>query len=305
MSRLTRRDFVGTGLSAALLAPLIDLRAQRSEPIRKIIPSSGEALTAIGVGTNRYGVGSSASAREPLRETLRQFNRMGGQLIDTAEEYGNAEEVIGDLTQALEIGDQVFLATKVRMVGREAGLRSIEQSFRRLRRRQIDLIQVHDLIDVPTQLATLRELKAAGRIRYTGMTTAGDGQLADIERYLLREECDFVQISYSLEERGAAERLLPLAADRGVAVLVNRPLGRGRIFSSIGDRPLPDWAADFDCGSWAQFFLKYIISHPAVTCAIPGTRTEAHVLDNLGAAHGRLPDAALRARMERLFDSLA
>jgi aryl-alcohol dehydrogenase-like predicted oxidoreductase len=279
--------------------------AQDTGRIKKTIPATGEQLTPVGIGTNRYGVGNSADARAPLQETLARFHVLGGQLIDTAEEYGSSENVIGDLSQNLGVNPEFFFASKVRMIGREAGIRSIEQSLTRLRRTQVDLMQVHDLIDYATQIDTLRTLKTEGRVRYIGVTTAGDEHHSEIEHLMSTDEFDFVQLSYSLNDRRAAERLLPLAADRGIAVLVNRPFGRGNIFRTIGNRPLPAWASEFDCTSWAQFFLKYIISHPAVTCAIPGTRTAAHALDNLGAAHGRLPDAALRNRMERLFDDLA
>lgn len=278
--------------------------AESAPPIRKAIPSSGELLTPIGIGTNRYGVGADANARAPLKATLELFHRLGGQVIDTAEEYGSAESVLGDLVAELGIRSNLFLASKVRMSGRAAGVRSVEQSFTRLRSERLDLMQVHDLIDVRTQLETLRTLKAEGRIRYIGVTTARTGQHAELARIMANEQLDFIQLSYSLDQRSAADRLLPLAADRGIAVLANLPFGQGGLFRAVGERPLPEWAAEFDCTSWSQFFLKYIISHPAVTCAIPGTRRESHVLDNLGAARGRLPDATLRARQERFFDSL-
>lgn len=299
----TRRAMIGAGIGAVACAgPWRAAFVQALEPIRKTIPSTGEALNPVGIGTNRFG--GDAAARDRLRATLARFHALGGQLIDTAEEYGSSESVIGGLGSDLGINGELFLASKVRMFGREAGMASIEQSFERLRRETLDLMQVHDLIDYATQIETLRALKAQGRVRYVGVTTAGDNDPAQTERLLRTETFDFLQLSYSLDERSAADRLLPLAADRGVAVLVNRPFGRGNIFAAIRDRSLPDWAAEFDCRSWAQFFLKYIISHPAVTCAIPGTRREEHAVDNLGAAFGRLPDAALRARQERFFDGL-
>jgi len=291
--------------AAATLIPLGISRAQGLSPIEKAIPATGERLPAVGLGTNRFGVGNSSEARLPLRATLARFHALGGRVIDTAEEYGSAETVLGELTEDLGINRGLFLASKVRMFGRDAGIRSIEQSLARLRRDTIDLMQVHDLIDFSTQIETLRELKTDGRIRYIGITTAGDDHPTETERLLSREDLDFVQLSYSLDNRRAADRLLPLAADRGIAVLVNRPFGRGDIFRRIGGAALPDWAAEFDCESWAQFFLKYIISHPAVTCAIPGTRRESHAIDNLGAAYGRLPDPELRSRQERFFDDLS
>lgn len=304
MSR-TRRDVIsaGIGWGAAWLARRAG--AQPSAPNAKTIPSSGERITPVGIGTNRYGVGASEAARAPLRATLARFHALGGRLIDTAEEYGSAETVVGDLIRELGVDGEMFVATKVRRIGREAGLRSIEQSFERLGRGVLDLLQVHDLTDYPTQIDTLRALQEAGRVRYVGISTSRTGQHEQVERLMATETFDFVQLSYSLGDRAAARRLLPLAADRGIAVLVNLPFGRGRLFRAVAGRSLPAWAAELDCASWAQFFLKYVVSHPAVTCAIPGTRSEAHVRDNLGAAYGRLPDAALRRRMERALDEIA
>jgi len=303
---VTRRTIVrgGLGAAAAIAAPLRMVTAQADDLIRRTIPSTGEALVALGVGTNRFGVGDSAEARAPLRETLATFHALGGQLIDTSEEYGSSEVVLGELLEDLGLGDEMFIATKVRRFGREEGARIIERSFDRFDRQRLDLVQVHDLIDFETQIETLRALKAEGRIGYTGMTTAGDEHPVEFERLMRTETVDFVQLSYSIDDRRAADRLLPLAADRGMAVLVNRALGRGNLFRAIGDRPLPDWAAEFDCTSWGQFLLKYVISHPAVTCAIPGMRQPRHVVDNMAAVRGRLPDAALRTRMERYFDAI-
>jgi len=305
--KVSRRDFVRTSVGAAVAVAIgmPPANAQSTDLIKRTIPSSGEQVTAIGLGTNRYGVGSSTDARIPLRAALARFHALGGQLVDTAEEYGNSEEVIGELSDELGINGNLFFATKVRMFGRDAGIRSIEQSFARLRRRQIELIQVHDLIDYQTQIQTLRALKDEGRIRYVGMTTAGDEHPIEMERLMRSEVVDFVQLSYSIDDRRAADRLLPLAHDRGMAVLVNRALGRGNLFRTIGQQALPDWAAEIDCASWGQFLLKYVISHPAVTCAIPGMRQEHHVDDNMAAAREPLPDAEMRARMERYFDQLA
>jgi len=304
--RLSRRAVIRRGMTAGIaLAMPYRLGAQTGALIKKAIPSTGELLTPIGIGTNRYSVGPSEAARAPLRTALARFHALGGQVIDTAEEYGNAEGVIGDLTAELGIGEELFIASKVRMFGRAAGERSIEQSFARLRRDPIDLMQVHDLTDYAAHIDTLRALKGSGRLRYIGITTSRSGQHAQLQRLMTTEDLDFVQLSYSLEDRAAANRLLPLAADRGIAVLVNLPFGQGRLFRTVSGQPLPDWAGEFDCASWGQFLLKYIIAHPAVTCAIPGTRQEQHVVDNLGAARGRLPGAELRTRQEALFDSLA
>ena len=304
---VTRRELLQLGAvgAASALAPWSALRPQSTELIKKTVPSTGEQLTPIGLGTNRYGVSTSSETMAGLRATLARFHALGGQVIDTAEEYGRAEGNIGSLTHELGINDDLFIATKVRMYGRDAGIRSIEQSFERLRREQLDLMQVHDLTDYATHIETLRELKATGRIRYIGITASRHGYAAEIERLMNTDDIDFVQLSYTLDERRAAERLLPTATDRGIAVIVNRPFGSGSVFRRIGERSLPDWAAEFDCATWGQFVLKYIISNPAVTCAVPGTRRESHVIDNLGAAYGRLPDAELRARQERFFDGIA
>jgi aryl-alcohol dehydrogenase-like predicted oxidoreductase len=268
--------------------------------LRKKIPSSGEEIPVIGLGTarryERPGPG--------LRETLARFGALGATVIDTAPVYGDAETVVGDLIQQLGSRERLFLATKVSIRGREAGVQQIEQSFRQLRTSKIDLIAVHNLRDTDTHLATLRELKKQGRIRYIGITTSSDRQYPDFEQTMRRETLDFIQVDYALDNRGAGERILPLAAGRGMAVMVNLPFGRGRLFDAVRGKPLPAWAADFDCASWPQFFLKYIVSHPAVTCAVPGMARPEYVDDNLGAARGRLPDAAQRRRMESFIDAI-
>jgi len=240
---------------------------------------------------------------------------LGGKVLDTAPSYGNridretrsfknSEHVLGEIMSALGARSDIFLAGKVDREGREAGIERMEASYEALQTDTVDLMQVHNMRDTATQLATLREWKAAGRVRYIGVTTSSDRQYERVEYALASEEMDFVQIDYSLLNRGAAERILPAAQERGVAVLINLPFGRGRLFRAVGDRPLPEWAAEFDCASWGQFFLKYLIAHPAVTCPIPGTRQVRHVEDNIGAIRGRLPDAALRRRMEEFIDSL-
>ncbi len=269
------------------------------------IPSSGEKIPAIGFGTaRRYDVQESSEEMAVLKEVLAAFAMMGGRVVDTAPSYGRAEIVVGELVDAIGNRDDLFLATKVRAEGREAGIDQMEESLRRLHTDRIDLMQVHNLVDVETQLATLREWKAAGRIRYLGITTSFDRQYEDFERVMREQSMDFIQVNYSLGDRGAGERILPLAADRGMAVLVNLPYARGRLFQKVGDRPLPQWAAEFDCESWGQFFLKFVLSEPAVTCAIPGTAKMTYLEDNLGAARGRLPDPELRQRMITFYDSL-
>lgn len=299
---ITRRDILKLGAGAAASA-LAGAAQSAAELTTRPIPSSGERLPVVGIGTNRYGTGS-ADEIAPLRETLKTFAAAGGKLIDTAPIYGSSEVVLGQLIAGLGIRKQLFLATKVYTDGREAGIEEMNDSFKRLRTDRIDLIQVHSLSDTATQLVTMREGKATGRYRYVGVTTSRDSQYGEMEATLKKETLDFVQVDYSIENRTAADRILPLALERGVAVLVNLPFGRARLFSAVRGKPLPAWAAEFDCGSWAQFFLKYVIGHPATTCAIPGTRRAAHVVDNLGAARGRLPDQALRRKMEQFFDAL-
>jgi len=272
---------------------------------RKPIPSSGETIPVIGVGTARRYQGAAGEAElAPLRDSLRKFLELGGSVIDTAPSYGDAEAVLGRLLRDLQPSVPVFLATKVGAVGHAAGQAQIEQSFSRLPRRPLDLIAVHNLQDIDTQLAQLRELKSAGRIRYLGATTSSDGQYQAFEAMMRKQALDFVQMDFALDNRGAGERLLPLARDRGMGVMINLPFGRGRLFEATRGRPLPPWSAEFDCASWAQFFLKYIVSHEAVTCAIPGMAKPEYVVDNMGAARGRLPDQAMRKRMETFIDAL-
>jgi aryl-alcohol dehydrogenase-like predicted oxidoreductase len=303
--RLTRRSILEAGAGLGLAPLLGGARAQGTAPlIEKTIPSSGERIPPIGIGTNRYGVGDHADERVPLRATLKLFAELGGKVVDTAAVYGSSEQVIGDLVAELGIRDRLFLATKTDLTSRVVGEPGLRQSLERLRTPRLDLVQVHNLVNLDNELAMLRDAKAAGRVRYIGVTISTEKQYADLERAMRVAQIDFVQLNYSLEDRSAGERLLPLAAERGFAVLANLPFGRGSAFDRVGKTPLPDWAAEFDCASWGQFFLKYLVSHPAVTCAIPGTRREEHVRDNFAAARGKLPDAALRRRQERLFDSL-
>jgi aryl-alcohol dehydrogenase-like predicted oxidoreductase len=300
---LTRRDLLKLGAGAAAAALGGGAQGAGQALVTRPIPSSGERLPVVGIGTNRYRTGAEADIA-PLRETLRTFAAAGGKLIDTAPMYGSSEVVLGQLIAGLGIRKQLFIATKVYASGRQAGIEEMNDSFKRLQTGTIDLVQVHNLSDTATQLATMREGKQAGRYRYVGITTSRDAQYDEMEDVLKKEQLDFVQVDYSIDNRSAAERILPLALERGVAVLINLPFGRARLFSAVRGKPQPAWAAEFDCASWAQFFLKYVIGHPAVTVAIPGTRKPEHVLDNLGAARGRLPDQATRRRMEQFFEAL-
>jgi len=218
-------------------------------------------------------------------------------VVDSSPMYGQAERVVGDLTAELGVRDKLFFATKVWTSGREAGVRQMEQSFRLMRVQRMDLMQVHNLLDVDTHLKTLLEWKAAKRVRYIGITHYHAGAYADLERLVKTKQFEFVQLNFSMAEREAEDRLLSVCADSGTAVIVNRPFAEGALFPRVKGRSLPAWAADFDCTSWAQFFLKWILGHPAVTCVIPGTRRKAHLEDNLQAGTGRLPDPAMRRKM--------
>jgi aryl-alcohol dehydrogenase-like predicted oxidoreductase len=302
----TRREVVKLGVAAgaSLLLGGGSLSAQSGRLIQRTIPSSGETVPVIGLGARNYRVGDDQAQRAPFKATLKAFADGGGKLVDTAPGYGNSETVVGDLVAELGIRDQLFVATKVDREDREEGLERIDDSFRYLRTDRLDLMQVHNLRGVDTQLGTLRDLKAQGRIRYLGITTSSDRQYQRMIQILERETLDFIQLDYALDNRNVADRILPLAADRGMAVLVNLPFGRGRLFRAVGQRPLPDWAAEIDCSSWAQVFLKYVVSHPAITCVIPGTTKQHHAVDNQGAGWGRLPDAALRRTMESFIDGL-
>jgi aryl-alcohol dehydrogenase-like predicted oxidoreductase len=273
--------------------------------IRRPIPSSGEAVPVIGLGTaGGYEDAPSEASLAPLRETIRAFHAGGGTVIDTASTYGDAEAVVGRIAQELGLRDSLFLATKVDAGGRDAGLRQIERSFRDLRTSRIDLIAVHNLRDTATQLRTLRDLKQSGRIRYVGVTTSFESQHSPLADLMARETLDFVQVDFALDNRQAGERILPLARERDIAVMINLPFGRGRLFRAVRGKSLPEWAAEFDCRSWAQFFLKYIIAIDAVTCVIPGMAKPEHARDNLEAAQGRLPEAAMRRRLESYIDGL-
>jgi diketogulonate reductase-like aldo/keto reductase len=262
------------------------------------IPSTGEALPAVGLGTwQTFDVGSSAGDREPLREVLRRFVAGGGRVIDSSPMYGSSESVVGDLAAETGVAANLWLATKVWTSGRAAGIAQMEESLRRLRVKKLDLMQIHNLVDWRVHLATLREWKQAGRIRYVGVTHYTASAFDELERVLRAEPLDFVQVNYSLGERDAERRILPLARDRGIAVLINRPFTEGRLFASVRGRPLPAWAAEIGCESWAQVFLKWILGHPTVTCVIPATRRPEHLADNIKAGFGPLPDAAMRDRI--------
>ena len=268
----------------------------------KKIPSSGEALPVIGVGTwQTFDVGADSRARAPLREVLKLLNR---NVVDSSPMYGSSESVAGDLIAELSLRDKLFIATKVWTSGRDTGIRQMETSFKRLRVERMDLMQVHNLVDVATHTRTLLEWKAKQRVHYIGVTHYTSSAYAEVERALKTRQYDFLQINYSLGEREAERRLLPLAQELKVAVIANRPFAEGALFRQVRAKSLPPWAKELGVESWAQYFLKWIVSHPAVTCAIPGTGNPKHMQDNLAAGRGTLPDEAARKRMAEFFDEL-
>ncbi len=308
---IDRRTVIKTGLgmgAGLLLSPWAgQIMAATPAPLQtRPIPATGEALPVIGIGTaRRYSVGASEEERRELRAVLRRFGELGGKVVDTAPSYGTAEGVVGDLIAEIGNRDRLFLATKVGAgrAGVAAGVAEMEASFKRLRTDRVDLMQVHNLSGVAEMLPVLREWKAAGKTRYVGITTSFEGQYEDFEKTMREEDIDFIQVDYALDNRDADQRILPLAADRGMAVLINLPFGRGRVLRAFEDTPLPEWAAEWGIASWAQFVLKYVVSHPAVTAAIPGTATLDYLEDNLAAARGPMPDAATRRKMEALIDA--
>ena len=273
--------------------------------IRKPIPKTGELLPAIGLGTwQTFDVDSTKTAREPLRAVLQEFVRAGGSVLDSSPMYGRSETVAGDLATELSVQKNLFFATKVWTGGRDAGIRQMEESFRRLRIQRMDLLQVHNLVDYRTHLVTLRRWKEEARVRYIGVTHYTASAYDELARVLASEELVFVQLNYSRAAREAEKRLLSLAAERKMAVLVNRPLAAGALFNKVRGKALPPWAKEIGCASWSQIFLKFVISHPAVTCAIPATAKVAHLTDNMQALHGPLPDGAGRERIARYVTEL-
>jgi diketogulonate reductase-like aldo/keto reductase len=262
------------------------------------VPSTGEELPVIGLGTwQTFDVGAAERERAPLEEVLRDFAALGGRLVDSSPMYGRSEEVVGAIAARLGLHPRLFLATKVWTSGQRKGIEQMESSLRKLRTPRLDLMQVHNLVDVDTHLATLRGWKEEGRVRYTGITHYTVSAHAEVEAVMRRETFDFLQINYSVAEPEAEKRLLPLAQEKGIAVIANRPFATGALLGRLSERPLPGWAAEIDCASWAQILLKFVISHPAITCAIPATASPAHLRDNLAAGSGRLPDEAMRARI--------
>jgi diketogulonate reductase-like aldo/keto reductase len=309
LSRITRRAaarLVGGAAAATLVPWRVSAAEKMSRPILlRAVPSTGEKIPVVGLGTWQvFDVGDSPAERAPLKEVLTRFVQLGGKVIDSSPMYGRAESVIGDLTAELHLRERLFLATKVWTSGKQAGIESMERSFERLRVKQLDLMQVHNLVDVDTQLATMRAWKEEGRIRYIGITHYVDSALPEVEKILRREKLDFLQINYSIIDRQADERILPAARERGVATLINRPFASGDLFSRLRSQSLPDWAAEFDCKSWAQFLLKWILGNECVTCVIPATGKVKHLEDNMAAATGQVPGEKMRERMAEYVTSI-
>lgn len=313
----SRRRVIQTGVAAGVAFAARGTWAADARPvgplIMKTIPSTGEKLPAVGVGTNAFGV-SSANELAELKRVLQGLTDMGGKVVDTARIYGSSELVIGKLLANIGNRDKVFLATKLPMVGGFGGggggsgdAKSVlDESFRRLQVARLDLLQLHNVGGARQFLPAMQEYKKAGKIRYIGVTTSLDNQYGELTDLLKKNKFDFVQVDYSIGNRDAADQILPLAQDQGLGVLINVPFGgRGRsYFPRLAGKQVPEWAAEFDATTWAQFMLKYIISHPAVTAAIPGTTTYAYLLDNQQGGRGRLPTAAQRKQMEEYWDAL-
>jgi diketogulonate reductase-like aldo/keto reductase len=288
-ARIRKRAFGHAWLAKDSSAPVM---------ISREIPSSGEPLPVIGVGTwQTFDIECGAAEQRSLQEVVQTFADLGGRLIDSSPMYGRSETVVGEISATLSLRNRLFLATKVWTTGRQAGLRQMEESFHKLRVTRMDLMQVHNLVDVATQLETLRQWKEEGRIRYLGITHYTAGAHDAMARLMASEPLDFIQINYSVGEREAERRLLPLAREHGVAVIANRPFAGGDLFRRLRSRSLPEWAAEINCTTWAQVLLKFVISNPAITCVIPATSKVSHVRDNMRAASGPLPNDDLRERI--------
>jgi aryl-alcohol dehydrogenase-like predicted oxidoreductase len=278
--------------------------------IRRAIPATGEQVTAVGLGSSAtFSQVARSEDYSALREVLGALVEGGGSVFDTAPSYGASEEVSGNIARELGITERVFWATKVNVAqggsaDPAAARAQIERSFERIGRTPMDCIQVHNLGDIPTQMGILKELKEAGRVRYIGTTVTNTNRYPELAAVMRNEPIDFIGVDYAVDNQAAAEMILPLAQERGIAVLVYVPFGRNRLWNRVGDRPVPDWAHDFDAHSWAQFFIKFCLAHPAVTCVTPATSQARHMVDNLGGATGRLPDAAMVQRMTAYVDAL-
>jgi diketogulonate reductase-like aldo/keto reductase len=302
-SRRQLLRILGAGVAAMTLPH--SMPAYGVSSILRKIPKSGELLPVIGLGTyDAFDIGSNAGDRDAAKEVLKRFVELGGAIVDSSPMYGRAESVIGELSTELNVNSKLWIATKVWTSGRESGIAQMNDSLRKMRREKIELMQVHNLQDAKTHLATLRDWKKSGRVKYLGVTHYHAGAYDALEQAIKSGDMDFMQLNYSIVEREAEQRLLKLAADVGTAVIANRPYANGSVFGAVKGKPLPAWASEIDCASWGQFFLKYILGHPALTCVIPATRNPKHLVDNMGAGQGRLPDEAMRKKMAAHFAAL-
>lgn len=266
------------------------------------IPSTGEKLPAVGIGTwQTFDVGKSEAERKPLKEVLQKMTEMGSKVVDSSPMYGSSEAVVGDLSTEVGVNDKLFIATKVWTTGEFEGINQMNQSFIFLKRKKMDLMQVHNLVDWQTHVKTLRKWKEEGKVRYIGLTHYTDSSHSTLTNIIRNNQVDFVQVNYNLLDWDAEKELFPTAIEKKVAIIVNRPFEEGALFQRVKGKELPAWASEFDCKSWGQFFLKFILSHPAVTCVIPGTSKVTHLVDNLGAGMGRLPDEKQREKMKGMF----
>jgi diketogulonate reductase-like aldo/keto reductase len=302
MGRLTRRTFVGSvaTLGAAATLPAFGQGRAPGTILKKAIPSTGEQIPTIGLGTwITFNVGGDQQRRDARAQVMQTFFDRGGSMIDSSPMYGSSESVIGYGLARIKNKGALFSAGKVWTLLKPLGVNQMENSRKLWGIERFDLMQVHNLLDWSTHLETLKAMKAEGRVRYIGITTSQGWRHGDLESIMRSERLDFVAFSYNIVDREVEERLLPLAADRGIAVIINRPFQEGVLIDRMKHHPLPPWAADIDCANWAQFLLKFVISHPAVTCAIPATRRVDHIEENMGAMLGRLPDAKMRGRMAR------
>lgn len=305
--KLGRRDFLkvvgGTGLLAGL-GPRLSL-AGRNKALTKVIPKSKEPIPVIGMGTSRtFDVGSDTESLNRLAQVTQAFFDAGGTMIDSSPMYGSSEEAIGKVLKQTKGASKLFAATKVWTYGEDSGIRQMEQSREYWGVKRFDLMQIHNLRDWQIHLDTLKEWKAQGKIRYIGITTSHGRFHEDLAIILKEHDFDFVQFSYNIQNREVESRLLPIAVDRGIAVIVNRPFQKGALFRKVRGKSLPDWVSEFDCQSWGQFFLKFVVSHSAVTCAIPATSKPHHMIDNMGANSGRLPGTKMRRRMIRFIEKV-
>ncbi len=304
-ARMAGACAAGSVLGPARAAFGADAQSFSAPVERRPIPSTGQMLPVVGVGTAVvYDIEPADAKFTLLVETMRKFLAHGGAVIDTSPTYGRAEKSLGEILRRIGRRERAFLATKISTTGEQAGMDSVAASLRDLGTDKIDLLQVHNIRDTAVHLRTIRRLRDEGKVRYAGITTSFRNTYAEYERIMRRERLDFIQIDYALDNRTAEERILPLARDRGMAVLINLPFGRGRLFAKARGRPLPPWAADIDCTSWAQLFLKFVLGHPAVTIVIPGTDRPEFALDNLNAGRGRIPDARMREQILSYWDQL-